>query len=70
MDNSLVQYIIGAHWEKRIPVSIARSVRAKFNVDMSTDEIKDTIAKYTLRHHGQPVLRKNWPVPKPVICES
>ena len=70
MSNELIQYILGAHWEKRIPESIARSVRFKFKVDMTAGEIRDVISKYTLRHHGMPVLRKNWPVPKAEICES
>ena len=66
MTNSqeIVQYVLGAHWEKRSAVSIAASVRFKFKVDASPESIKAIIAKWTLKHHGTPVLRKDWPCAK------
>lgn len=60
-----IQYILGAHWSKRIPVSIAASVRSKWSNNATTQDIKDCITKYSLRHHGKPVLRKNWPCKSP-----
>ena len=64
MDDTLIQYVLSAHWSRRIPESIARSVRFKFKVDATADSIRAIIAKYTLRHGGKPVLRKNWPCSK------
>jgi len=56
-----IQYIVGAHWSKRPAVSIAASVRARWNNKMTTEDVKECIDRWSLKHGGKPVCRKNWP---------
>lgn len=61
MSDDTIQYILAAHWEKRPAVSIAALVRAKFKTSATADSINTIISKYSLRHGGKPVKRKDWP---------
>lgn len=61
MSDELIQYILGSHWEGRRATRIAAAVRLKFHRPMSAGRVVACIEKYSLRHHGKPVERKNWP---------
>jgi hypothetical protein len=59
--DELIRYVLAGHWNRRPAVSIAASVRARFDANAQTEHIKYVIGKYTLRHHGEVVERRDWP---------
>jgi hypothetical protein len=63
--NAIIKAVLADHWQKTSPAAIAQRV----NIEVVTRKRKPITeadvhyikANFTLRHHGEPVLRKNWP---------
>lgn len=64
MTDEIIRFILSRHWSKHSAPRIAASIKKKFKVAMTARQVNNAIKKYTLRHHGEPVERKDWPCPK------
>jgi hypothetical protein len=62
--DELIQFCLSRHWAKETPTHIAAAATEKFRQKISAREVREILQKWTLRHHGKPVTRKSFGLPK------
>ena len=61
MKHEVIQFILSYHWQGYRPAAVADHVRHRFHIRCTAEGVLRVIGRWTLRHHGKPVLRRNWP---------
>lgn len=62
--DELIQFCLSQRWQDETPTHIAMAAKEKFRQKLTAKEVREILRKYTLRHHGKPITRKAFGLPK------